>query len=184
MVPPSPSLGALRCAHYQVKPCHYPRELDSMPSPHLQDRRVACGPDGCESTRAWGLHLPGHRTGTSHPGHRTGTSHTLVLPGLRPGWPLGVGALPAGPVKPKQLVLVSWALLPVSDEEMEQVCPPLSSLAAPTHWALLGAWGVMVQTGRFPLEFTSQQGEDLCLENEPRGQGACQETVMGREGGG
>ena len=103
---------------------------------------------------------------------------------LRPGWPLGVGALPAGPVKPKQLVLVSWALLPVSDEEMEQVCPPLSSLAAPTHWALLGAWGVMVQTGRFPLEFTSQQGEDLCLENEPRGQGACQETVMGREGGG
>ena len=156
----------------------------AMPSPHLQDRRVACGPDGCESTRAWGLHLPGHRTGTSHPGHRTGTSHTLVLPGLRPGWPLGVGALPAGPVKPKQLVLVSWALLPVSDEEMEQVCPPLSSLAAPTHWALLGAWGVMVQTGRFPLEFTSQQGEDLCLENEPRGQGACQETVMGREGGG
>lgn len=27
--PPSLSLGALCCAHYQVKPRHYPRELDS-----------------------------------------------------------------------------------------------------------------------------------------------------------
>lgn len=152
-----------------------PDGVVAVPSPHLQDRRVACGPNGCESTRAWGLRLPGHRMGTSR---------TLVLPGLRPGWPLGVGALPAGPVKPKQLVLVSWALLPVSDEEMEQVCPPLSSLAAPMRWALLGAWGVMAWTGRFPLEFTSQQAEDLCLENEPRGQGARQEMVMGREGGG
>lgn len=72
----------------------------------------------------------------------------------------------------------------LSDEEKEQVCPLLSGPVAPPRWALLWAWGVMVQTGRFPLEFTSQHGEDLRLENESRGQGACQETVVGREGRG
>lgn len=72
----------------------------------------------------------------------------------------------------------------LSDEEKEQVCPLLSGPVAPLRWALLWAWGVMVRTGRFPLEFTSQHGEDLRLENESRGQGACQETVVGREGRG
>lgn len=77
MVPPSPSLGASRCAHYQVKPRHYPRELDSKIHGCLDgflDEGLVFGSAG-ETERSTGI--SSHVDGQAHPGRPAATSQTL-----------------------------------------------------------------------------------------------------------